>query len=328
MEVPPESFEMTTSHTIELLDSGKACDFDGSFSAKVKGGYIVDQGVAHKINIYLSQDQKSFRLCKAGKLTLGNIRLAGQGPNAKAIEGSDWTLLPVIKQYRAKDDTAAWVVEASLNDLPKALQKPDALGKVFELDLKFELPDFERIGELEEPLTAVHPMTIKVLKGAASSIVDDPMRVKRLAQASDMQEMYLGQFEVTDSAVNDAMRQMRESVAVDVGAAKDIIASLDKQIDLLKQEYMEEMSRQFESLAAKAQPAGFDLAPNLKLWQLPAELIGLADASDDVATLKRRVAQLEAMVKERDAEIARLKGGGSAAAAAGSGAKAVQALNK
>jgi len=143
-----------------------------------------------------------------------------------------------------------------------------------------------------------------------------------------MQEMYLGQFEVTDSAVNDAMRQMRESVAVDVGAAKDIIASLDKQIDLLKQEYMEEMSRQFESLAAKAQPAGFDLAPNLKLWQLPAELIGLADASDDVATLKRRVAQLEAMVKERDAEIARLKGGGSAAAAAGSGAKAVQALNK
>lgn len=290
-------------------------------ATKSVAGFHLDPVPAHTLTLNLSQENKNFRLCRCTEVSLGNVREAGSGA---AVKGSEWVGLQVTKQFRNKD--AAWVVECSLPKLPKCLTEAGAEGKVFELTCKFALPEFERLGDMEEPLTAEHPITIRVCKGAASADVNESEKAKRLSQTVSSQEVFLGMFEVSDSAVNDVMKQMRASASVDGDAAKEVLLVLDKQVNELKLRTMQEMSRQFESLAAKATPAGMDIEANLKLWQLPAELLGLSDElSNDPAVLKKRIAELEALLKERDAEIAKLKGG-RPPSAAGSAAAAAKAL--
>lgn len=79
---------------------------------------------------------------------------------------------------------------------------------------------------------------------------------------------------------------------------------------------MEECNRQYEDLALKAEPLGFDLAPSLALWTLPSELLGgLESMGMDKDQLQKALAACKAELKQAKERIAYLEGASSASRA-------------
>jgi len=202
-----------------------------------------------------------------------------------------------------------WVAEVTVSFLPPSLQASECVGKVFDIDLKADVNEIERVGQLEDPLNVTKTLSIRVVaKGECSSApTSDAELKKRLRLTTSKQEVYLGSFEVTDNAVNQAMMQLREtaSSAESEKGAKDILADYYEEVEKRKLGLIDEQGRQFEGLALRAAPLGLDLGPSLELWQLPKELLGAAEAMpDDVEALKKLVAelrnQLDAASKQND----------------------------
>merc|ERR1712159_719314 len=94
---------------------------------------------------------------------------------------------------------------------------------------------------------------------------------KRFRQTTMVLEIYMGQFEVSDAAVNLAMMSLRDQS--DEGS-KDVIKELEANVQKLQQLMVEEQQRQYEDLALRAMQLGFDIKQVLELWQLPSELLG------------------------------------------------------
>ena len=61
-------------------------------------------------------------------------------------------------------------------------------------------------------------------------------------------------------------------------------------------------------IALKAATFGFDLTAAVQLWQLPSELLGAeSGAPEDVASLKRQVAELKALLSAANERISYLE---------------------
>ena len=90
------------------------------------------------------------------------------------------------------------------------------------LTLQSEIQEVERLG-LEEPLQLTQDITIKVGKDGAVKMSDSEVG-QRFRQTRIVQEIYMGQFEVSDAAVNLAMMSLREQS--DEGS-KDVVKDLE-----------------------------------------------------------------------------------------------------
>ena len=87
------------------------------------------------------------------------------------------------------------------------------MGQVFQVDLKCEVDEVERLA-LEEPLNLLKTLTIQVVgKGAAALVdVNTAEQQKRFKRTAVLQEVYMGQWEVSNEAVNIAMTELRNQV--------------------------------------------------------------------------------------------------------------------
>ena len=118
----------------------------------------------------------------------------------------------------------------------------------------------------------------------------------------------MGQFEVSDAAVNLAMMSLRDQT--DEGA-KDVISELHATVDKLLTIMSEEAGRQFEDLGLRAAQLGIDLVKQLEVWQLPSEMLGIAAAGgggpQDVNSLKKEVEELKRLLRAANERIAYLE---------------------
>jgi len=139
---------------------------------------------------------------------------------------------------------------------------------------------------------------------------------KRLRATTAVQELYMGQFEVSDAAVNLAMMSLRNQ-GDDTSIQKEILNTHEKQIKTLEKLMIEECARQYEDLALRATSKGFDLAASLQLWQLPSELLGTATSDGaDEGDLKQQVAELKKQLAAAQERIKYLESSGGATRAA------------
>jgi hypothetical protein len=272
-----------------------------------KTGHEIDPTKTLEIVFSIAQADKHFKVCDVGRVSIGNVRDASAP--GKAVDTA-WTSLKVDKQARANADDP-WMVELALTFLPKFMTKPEAVGKTFLIDLKADIQEVERLG-LDEGLGITKTFYIKVAAkgGAKVAPVSEAETNKRQRVTTSCQEIYMGQFEVSDAAVNLAMMNLRDDN--DGGQTTAMIMTKhEEENDALKQILIEECARQFDDLALRATPLGFDIAPSLALWQLPSELLGTVDASDAEA-LKKQVADLKAQLKAAKERISYLEGASSA----------------
>ena len=153
---------------------------------------------------------------------------------------------------------APWRVECDMSFLPAPLQSSEAVGKSFDVTLKLDLEEVERLGQLDEPLVMEHTIRLRVLGAPSSAPFSDAEAKRRYRLTSTKHEIFLGIFEVTDSAVNEALVQMRNAAVEAPGqSAKEILAALDEQVET--QGLVEEVARQHEALL-RATPLGLDLS--------------------------------------------------------------------
>lgn len=187
-------------------------------AAKAPGHHLAQQ-TAHRLIFSIAQADKHFKVCDVGRVRIGNCRDAA-GKSAD----SSWATLRVAKQSRASDSDP-WVVECDFTALPKGLSGGDAVGQTYTVDLQAEINEVERLG-LEEPLQLTKTLTFTVgAKGKApTSQLSDGEVKKRFRATTVVQEIYMGQFEVSDAAVNLAMMSLRDQS--DEGT-KDILVTSD-----------------------------------------------------------------------------------------------------
>jgi len=194
----------------------------------------------------------------------------------------------------------------------------DKVGKVFLVDLKAEIQEIERLG-LDEGLGLLKTLAVKVTgKGSASTAkFADKEAATRQRATAVVQEVYMGQFEVSDAAVNMAMMNLRDDASAGVDPKESLILH-EQQVEVLKTLILEEQTRQYEDLSLKAEPLGFDLAPSLALWTLPSEMVGggLEAGGADKESLQKQVAALKLELKAAKERIAYLEGSSSVTAAA------------
>lgn len=316
MELPPETFEFFLSHDVRKASDGAPCTFEEKVGPKNKPGHLVPQDSAHSLVFAVAQADKNFRVCNVSRPSIGHICDAATG---KPVS-NDWTSLHISKQQRAKDNEP-WVVEIDWPTLPKVLQAPEAVGKVFTIDLKCEISEVERLG-LEEPLGLLKTFTIQVAAsgtGYAAALDLDETKKRYLLTASVM-EIYMGSFEVSDAAVNAAMTQMRDA---DVGggkSSKEIMSELADHVHLLQQQMVEDESTQNTDLGIKMQTLGYDVTAQLELSQLPSEFLqgggAGAGSSNDVGELKKEIANLKLELAAAKDRIKYLEGASGAVNAA------------
>ena len=104
-------------------------------------------------------------------------------------------------------------------------------GKTYDVDLKIDVQEIERIGALDEPLNLHKTLTLKIVGAADAAYAarSDAELKKRLRLTITKEEVYLGDFEVTDNAVNQAMMQLREStMEADANAANVVLQDYSK----------------------------------------------------------------------------------------------------
>jgi len=312
MELPPETFEFFLAHDIRCADSGDQVAFDANLAKKeaavvtklngIPAGHVIAQETHYTLDFSIAQADKHFKVCDVGRVAVGNWRDA----KGKAVPGAQWTPLKVLKQGRASD-SSPWAVECDWSALPSQLNAADKVGQTFFVDLKAEIQEIERLG-LDEGLQLLKVLSVKIAAkgGAATSKFTDKEKAARDRATSVIQEVYMGQFEVSDAAVNMAMMNLREESPVDTSS---VLVQLDETVEHLKQTLVEECNRQYEDLALKAEPLGFDLAPSLALWTLPSEMLGGIDAmGTDKESLQKAVAQLKSELKAAKERIAYLEG--------------------
>ena len=118
--------------------------------------------------------------------------------------------------------------------------------------------------------------------------------------------LYMGQFEVSDAAVNLAMMNLRDESP---GDTSHILKAHEEEVEKVKIALVEECNRQYEDLALKAEPLGFDLGPSLALWTLPSEILGATDTvGTDKESLQKALAACKAELKAAKERIAYLEG--------------------
>jgi len=306
-EQPPEEFQLFVAHDLTVADTGEHCVFEQDCGKKGEPGFVVAQETAHKLTLSLTQENKNFRVASVGRIMLGNVRAQG---SKKAVD-SEWQPLQIASQAREKDsETGSWIVECDLTKLPKYLQTPEAVGLVFDVDLKAEVQEIERLGALEEPLGVTKKLTFRVV-GAGE---DTPKPVAFTKSESTrrrrftvvQEDIYLGTFELTDNAVNEAMQAMRETSSDhDEASAKEILAAHDKQVEARKQQLIAEVARQSEDLMLRSAPLGLELGPVLEMWQLPSELLGGGGGAlpEDVAALQKLVGELKMQLADQHEQL-------------------------
>ena len=166
------------------------------------------------------------------------------------------------------------------------------------LTLHSEIQEVERLG-LEEPLQLTQDITIKVGKDGAVKMSDSEVG-QRFRQTTIVQEIYMGQFEVSDAAVNLAMMSLREQS--DEGS-KDVVKDLEANVAKLQLLMVEECARQYEDLALRTAQMGIDIAKMLELQQLPSELLGVASGPQDAESLKKEVENLKQLLRAANERI-------------------------
>ena len=298
MELPPETFEFFLAHDLRASDSDAMCAFHAEMGPSKEPGFVVAPQTPYRLLFSCAQADKHFRVCEIGRMRLGNLR----DSKGKVVD-TTWTALPVAKQGRASDKDP-WVVECDLSGLPKGLAKPENVGQTFLVDLQAEIQEVERLG-LEEPLQLLKTICVRVEAKPHNVALSEAEVTKRFRATTIVQEIYMGQFEVSDAAVNLAMMSLRDQG--DEGT-KDILANSEAALQQLQKIMVEECARQYDDLAIKAAPLGFDLAASVQLWQLPSELLGVAaGAAEDVESLKRQVAELKALLSAANERISYLE---------------------
>jgi len=251
----------------------------------------------------IAQADKHFRVCDVGAVRIGNLR----DENDKTIDSS-WTKLQVTKQSRASDSDP-WLVEVFLPVPDKLRTDPQYVDAIFTFTLQGEVLEVERLG-LDEGLQIQKDINLQMKKPGAAPVVDitDSDKKKRARATTVIQEIYMGQFEVSDAAVNLAMMSLRDQS--DEGA-QDILQQLELNVDALKKSLVDECTRQYDDLALRMSQLGIDLNSQLQLWQLPSELLGSASGggnADDPETLKKRLAELEKLYAQAQERIKWLEG--------------------
>ena len=314
MELPPETFEFFMSCDICDADSGKETPFvEGLDTTNEKSaeqvGYELGQSTAHKIVLAIAQSDKNFKITKLNRAVLGNVR----GLDGKVWD-SAWTPCLISSQKR-QSDNHPWIAEIEWNSFPAKLNAPDAIGVVFHVDFKCEVDEVERLA-LEEPLQLLKVLTFRVVaKGSAALVaVADAEQQKRFKRTAEMQEVYMGQWEVSNEAVNLAMTELREQS--DEGS-QDIMKLLDDDITRLQNIMIEEQRRQAEDLSTRLLANGIDVG-NLVSLSVPDDLGGgggddkmqalmaqknkaeedAARALKEKVTLEQEVAALKARIKQ------------------------------
>jgi len=272
-----------------------------------EAGHVVPMDTHLKLKFGIAQADKHFKVCDIGRLCVGNVRDA---TNEKIVVDDSWTKIQVTKQGRASD-AEPWMVEADLAALPKKLAVPGNVGKTFKIDFKSEVQEIERLG-LDEPLQINKTIVVRVAaKGDCGAVKNTAAEDKKRTRATTVVvEVYMGQFEVSDAAVNLAMMSLRDQS--DSGS-KDILLALEHHVKALEKLMVEECARQYEDLGLRAQAAGFDLGQALQMWQLPSELLGGGgEADESVDGLKKTVADLKAQLKAANERIRYLEGASGA----------------
>jgi len=305
MELPPETFEFFLGHDVRPTSTGKLQPFQQDVPTKPGEStccHVIEPGKALEIVFTIAQADKHFKVCEVGRVRVGNIRDA---LDPKKVVEASWSALPVAKQGRASESDP-WVVQCDWQKLPEIFARPDSAGKMFIISLQSEIQEVERLA-LEEPLQLAQDIVIKIASpGEAAAVEMTDAEVKRRFRlTSVVQEIYMGQFEVSDAAVNLAMASLRDQS--DEGSI-DVLAELEASVSKLQQIMTEEAARQFEDLALKTATIGLDLTKQLELWQLPSELLGAsAGGAQDAASLKKEVEELKKLLRAANERIAYLE---------------------
>ena len=299
MELPPETFEFFLSH--DLRTGAKLCPFKADVAygkGQVGNAHVIDPSKALELVFSIAQADKHFKVAEVGHVRLGNLRDA----SGKNVD-SNWMKVGVGKQGRASDSDPFVVELAPAPAMPAALKNAPK-DSVFIFTLQSEILEVERLG-LEEPLQLQQDVVVMV--GGGTVEASDAEVKKRARQTTVVQEIYMGQFEVSDAAVNLAMMSLRDQS--DDGA-KDVLAELEETVHKLQSIMTEEAARQFEDLALRTAQLGLDLTKQLEVWQLPSELLGISGGSggpQDAVSLKNEVEELKRLLRAANERIAYLE---------------------
>jgi len=322
MELPPETFEFFMSVDMHDADSGKALPFSTELDPKNEApaeqcGYVVGQSSATKIILAIAQSDKNFKICKLTHATVGNIR----DVNGKVWDTA-WAACMISRQARL-DEHQPWIAEIEWNSLPVKLNSPEAVGVTFHMDFKCEVDEVERLG-LEEPLNLLKVLTFQVVaKGTPQLIAVEPAeQQKRFKRTAEMQEVYMGQWEVSNEAVNMAMAELREQS--DEGS-QDIMKLLEEDVQRLQHIMVEEQRRQAEDLTTRLMANGIDVGAIVSLSmpddlgsgggddKMQALMAQKTKAEEDAARALKEKISLEQEVAALKARIKQLESNNSAA---------------
>jgi len=282
MELPPETFEFFMSVDFADAASGKGMPFDSDM-LDGEPGYTLSQASGHKLVLAIAQSDKNFKIIKLVRGMLGNFRDA----SGKVWDAS-WMPCMISKQSRL-DEHQPWIAELEVNAFPAALNAPDAVGQVFFADLKAEVDEVERLA-LEEPLQLLKKVTFRVCaKGTAALVdVETGEQQKRFKRTALLQEVYMGQWEVSNEAVNIAMTELRNQ---DDAGSSDMMKLLDDDVSRLQATMVEEQRRQAEDLSTRLLANGIDVGVINNLSVIPDDVGGGGD--DKVASLTKQKEKAE-----------------------------------
>jgi len=278
MELPPETFEFFMSVDWQDSNSGKGMPFNPDMTAE-EPGYSLSQSTAHKLIFAIAQSDKNFKIVKLVRGMLGNFR-----DQSGKVWDAAWLPCMISKQSRL-DEHQPWIAELEVNGMPAALNVPEAVGVVFSADLKCEVDEVERLA-LEEPLQLLKKLTIQVTaKGTAELLdVSADEQSKRFKRTALLQEVYMGQWEVSNEAVNIAMTELR---AQDDSGSGDIMKLLDDDVARLQHIMVDEQRRQSEELATRLLANGIEVGSMLSMGVIPED-VGAGGGDDKVAQLTQQ----------------------------------------
>eukprot|EP00327_Prymnesium_parvum_P006600 CAMPEP_0182806980 /NCGR_PEP_ID=MMETSP0006_2-20121128/5888_1 /TAXON_ID=97485 /ORGANISM="Prymnesium parvum, Strain Texoma1" /LENGTH=1608 /DNA_ID=CAMNT_0024932631 /DNA_START=18 /DNA_END=4844 /DNA_ORIENTATION=- len=285
MELPPETFEFFMSVDFHDASSGKGMPFVPDMTPD-EPGYVLHQSSAHKLILAIAQSDKNFKIVKLVRGMIGNFR----DKNTEKSFDASWVPCMISKQGRL-DEHQPWIAELEVNSLPAKMNSPEALGTIFSVDLKCEVDEVERLA-LEEPLQLLKTITIQVqAKGTAKLVdVNTAEQQKRFKRTAKLQEIYMGQWEVSNEAVNIAMTELRNQ---DDAGADDIMKRLEADVARLQTIMFAEQRRQAEDLSTRLLAHGIDAGALIQMSVVVPDDIGHQSGDDKSAALLAQKAKAE-----------------------------------